>query len=102
MICLLLFNLIFNLINLAFIPYPLLFGAITDSTCLIWEESCGKTGNCWVYDIDKFRYYLHGTAFGFILLGNLLDIGVIIYAKRIKNLYDDETDDIELENKDGH
>ena len=53
-----------------------------------------------MYDIDKFRYYLHGTAFGFILLGNLLDIGVIIYANRIRNLYDDdETDDIQLENK---
>ena len=53
-----------------------------------------------MYDIDKFRYYLHGTAFGLVLLGNLLDIGVIIYANRIINFYDDGTDDIELENKD--
>lgn len=39
----------------AFIPYPLLFGAITDSACIVWEKTCGKTGNCWVYDLDKFR-----------------------------------------------
>ena len=57
-----------------------------------------------MYDIEKFRYYLHGASFGFILLGNLLDIGVIIYANRIRNFYDDddETDDIQLENKDDH
>ena len=56
-----------------------------------------------MYDIDKFRYYLHGTGFGLVLLVNLLDIGVIIYANRIKNLYDDdETDDIQLESKDDH
>ncbi|KAH7637101.1 solute carrier organic anion transporter family member 5a1-like protein [Dermatophagoides farinae] len=39
----------------AFIPYPLIFGALIDSTCLIWEKTCGKTGNCWLYDLDKYR-----------------------------------------------
>ncbi|CAG2176120.1 unnamed protein product, partial [Oppiella nova] len=28
----------------SFIPYPLIFGAVVDSTCLVWEEKCGKTG----------------------------------------------------------
>lgn len=79
----------------AFIPYPLIFGAITDSTCLIWEKSCGKTGNCWLYDIDKFRYYLHGAAFAFMTIGSLFDIGIIIFANRIQNLFDEEKD-IEL------
>ena len=37
----------------AFIPYPIIFGSIVDSACLIWESKCGKTGNCWVYDSEK-------------------------------------------------
>lgn len=28
----------------ASIPYPLLFGAVTDSACIIWETSCGRQG----------------------------------------------------------
>lgn len=52
--------------------------------------ACGKTGNCWVYDVDKFRYYLHTAAFFFMMLGSLFDVGVIFYADRIKNIYDDE------------
>ena len=77
---------------LAFIPYPLIFGAVVDSTCLVWEEKCGKTGNCWIYDQDKFKYYLHGTALAFICVGSLMDLGIIYNAKHIKNFYDDSYD----------
>ena len=44
----------------------------------------------WVYDTDKLRYYLHGAAFAFILIGNLFDIGTIIYADRIKDMFEDD------------
>ena len=56
----------------------------------------GKTGNCWLYDIDKFRKYLHGAAFAFMIIGSLFDIGIIIMANRIKNLYGDEEEDDDL------
>lgn len=75
------------------IPYPLIFGAIADSACLIWEESCGGKGNCWLYDSEKFRYYLHGAAFTFMTIGSCFDAFVIYYSKSMTNLYDD--DDIE-------
>ncbi|XP_041469280.1 solute carrier organic anion transporter family member 1A4-like [Lytechinus variegatus] len=39
----------------AFIPGPVYFGAIIEQTCLLFQESCGKTGNCLVYDIKAFR-----------------------------------------------
>ncbi|XP_046913941.2 solute carrier organic anion transporter family member 74D [Dermatophagoides farinae] len=77
----------------AFIPYPLIFGTIIDSTCLIWEKSCGKTGNCWLYDIDKYRIYMHMSAFTFLMIGVILECGTICLAGRIKNLYDDNEDD---------
>ena len=44
----------------AFIPAPIMFGAVVDQTCLIWEEKpCGGKGNCLYYDTDKLRVYLH-------------------------------------------
>ncbi|XP_054156342.1 solute carrier organic anion transporter family member 74D-like [Oppia nitens] len=73
----------------AFIPYPLIFGAITDSACLVWEKTCGKTGNCWLYDQDKFRYYLHGAAFAFMMVGTMFDLGIIFMADKVKDFYDD-------------
>ncbi len=32
------------------VPGPIIFGAIIDSTCLVWQEKCGQNGSCWVYD----------------------------------------------------
>lgn len=75
------------------IPYPLIFGAIADSACLIWEQSCGGKGNCWLYDAHKFRYYLHGAAFTFMTIGSIFDAFVIYFAKDMRNLYDDEDEE---------
>ena len=27
-----------------------MFGAIIDSTCIIWREKCGDNASCWIYD----------------------------------------------------
>ncbi|XP_015911104.1 solute carrier organic anion transporter family member 74D isoform X2 [Parasteatoda tepidariorum] len=78
---------------LAFIPYPLIYGALTDASCLVWEKSCGKTGNCWIYDSDKFRYLLHGVSAGFVFLGCVTDVFVFILSPRLKNLYDDDEEE---------
>ena len=32
------------------IPGPIIFGVIFDSTCIFWQEDCGRRGNCWLYD----------------------------------------------------
>lgn len=46
----------------ALIPGPIIYGALIDSTCLVWDDACGMKGNCWVYDPDKFRNYINSTA----------------------------------------
>ncbi|KAJ6218400.1 hypothetical protein RDWZM_009557 [Blomia tropicalis] len=76
----------------AFIPYPIIFGSIVDSSCLVWESKCGKTGNCWVYDQTKFRNYLHGAAISFMAIGSLFDFLMIFFSNRVKNFYEDEND----------
>ena len=32
------------------IPFPIVLGVFFDKSCLVWEERCGETGSCWVYD----------------------------------------------------
>ena len=74
----------------AAIPGPVVFGAIADAACSIWQESCDKKGNCWLYDADKFRLYLHGGTLFFGTCGYLCNILIWYYSKDVKNLYHDE------------
>lgn len=40
-----------------YIPAPILFGYLIDSSCLLWKSPCGESGGrCLIYDIEKFRY----------------------------------------------
>ncbi len=41
-----------------YIPSPILFGNVIDSTCLLWKSTCeGEAGGrCLMYDIELFRY----------------------------------------------
>ncbi|GBL94482.1 Solute carrier organic anion transporter family member 3A1 [Araneus ventricosus] len=77
----------------AFIPHPLTYGALTDSTCLVWEESCSKTGNCWLYDSDKFRYFLDGMSMLLISIGICFDIVVFFLSDRLTNFYGEDDED---------
>ncbi|KAI1305992.1 Solute carrier organic anion transporter family member 3A1 [Halotydeus destructor] len=81
-------------------PFVMIFGGITDAACLIWGEKCGDTGNCWLYDNDKFRIYLHAAASLFMTVGSLFDIAVIYYANRMTDIYGDEEKE-KAENEDG-
>lgn len=41
-----------------YIPAPIVFGNLIDSTCILWKQTCGgaKGGRCLLYDIEQFRY----------------------------------------------
>lgn len=75
----------------ALIPGPILYGAMLDSTCLIWDESCGRKGNCWFYDKDKMRIYLNSTSAVLTFLGVLFD-AIVWYLGRNLDLYGSEED----------
>ncbi|CAN7989027.1 unnamed protein product [Ixodes hexagonus] len=107
-----LMGLCFNL--LAAIPYPLIYSAIFDATCLIWEERGGRRGNCWFYDVDKLRFAYHGVTIAFLSLGLICQLVMSYYAKRVTDMYGDaeahaedavaskwEEDALELRNKGG-
>ncbi|OQV20302.1 Solute carrier organic anion transporter family member 4C1 [Hypsibius exemplaris] len=44
----------------AFIPGPIIMGALFDSACRLWNtQSCGAKGACLVYDLDSLRLKMH-------------------------------------------
>ncbi|KAK0158530.1 hypothetical protein PV328_009522 [Microctonus aethiopoides] len=52
-----------------YIPAPILFGNLIDSTCLLWQSACGKKGGrCLLYDIEQFRYRYVGLCAGIKIL----------------------------------
>nr|CAD7398590.1 unnamed protein product [Timema poppensis] len=75
----------------AFIPGPIIFGALVDITCLVWNSSCGKKGNCWLYHKDNFRLYMDGAGAAIMTIGVLLDVKTWQIGKNL-NLYDEEED----------
>ena len=46
----------------AYIPSPIMYGNVIDSTCIYWSEQCGYHGNCLLYDLVYFRYKYVGTS----------------------------------------
>ncbi|CAL4058697.1 unnamed protein product, partial [Meganyctiphanes norvegica] len=42
------------------IPAPILFGWAIDKCCILWDTECGRSQFCWLYDLNLFRYILHG------------------------------------------
>ncbi|KAJ6223851.1 hypothetical protein RDWZM_002396 [Blomia tropicalis] len=39
-----------------YIPSPIVFGNVIDSTCLVWKAHCGQQGGfCLLYNIEQFR-----------------------------------------------
>ncbi|XP_033109637.1 solute carrier organic anion transporter family member 4A1-like [Anneissia japonica] len=39
------------------VPGPVIFGAVIDKTCILWEDSCGSQGSCWLYSNRMFSRY---------------------------------------------
>jgi len=72
------------------IPYPLIYGKIFDSCCLVWSRECNKRGNCWLYDTEKLRYVYHGVSIALIALGSVFDLIMIFLSPRLGNLYDED------------
>ncbi|XP_075448894.1 solute carrier organic anion transporter family member 2B1 isoform X2 [Ascaphus truei] len=40
---------------LAWLPGPVMFGSMIDSTCILWGKKCGKKAACLYYNNDLFR-----------------------------------------------
>ncbi|OBS73497.1 hypothetical protein A6R68_15965, partial [Neotoma lepida] len=79
-----------GVLELGFIPPPLIFGAGIDSTCLFWSTFCGEQGACVLYDNVVYRYLYVSIAialksFAFILYTTTWQCLRKNYKRYIKN-----------------
>ena len=90
------FNVVFMSL-LAMLPAPIAYGAIIDNTCILWQEECGETTNCLLYDTVRLRRVLMLTTASIMVIGVFFDIGVCYHAKNlvIFNPEQHESDSIE-------
>lgn len=40
------------------IPGPIIFGYILDTTCVLWQETCNRSGSCRLYDNSKMSKWV--------------------------------------------
>lgn len=83
---------LFTLSLFALIPGPIFFGRIIDSTCLIWNNKCGRKGNCLLYDPTKFRFRLHTTGTFLLSFAVFFDFLIWYYGRGL-DLYGDLSND---------
>uniref|UniRef100_A0A1B6M0J5 Solute carrier organic anion transporter family member n=2 Tax=Graphocephala atropunctata TaxID=36148 RepID=A0A1B6M0J5_9HEMI len=74
---------------LAYIPAPIIYGYLIDKSCIVWGETCGERGNCWVYYGETLRYVINYTCAGFLVLALVFDFGTWYYSKNLA-LYDED------------
>ncbi|XP_069678544.1 solute carrier organic anion transporter family member 3A1 [Periplaneta americana] len=75
-----------------YIPAPILFGNLIDSTCLLWKSTCGeKGGRCLLYDIEQFRYKYVGICAGIKILALALFLVDWWLVRRRRQLEDQAT-----------
>uniref|UniRef100_A0A1B0CV27 Solute carrier organic anion transporter family member n=2 Tax=Lutzomyia longipalpis TaxID=7200 RepID=A0A1B0CV27_LUTLO len=74
---------------LGFLPIPVVFGAIVDSTCDLWGKTCTTSGNCWLYNGPSLRYLLN---FSTCFANTLALCFNIVNSKFVKNIeiFDEE------------
>ncbi|KAJ9591625.1 hypothetical protein L9F63_001839, partial [Diploptera punctata] len=70
------------------VPCPIVYGAVVDSACLVWEMACGERGACWLYDANVFRMFFHGTTGAILLCAFFMDI-IVWYKAGSVNFVDE-------------
>ncbi|XP_068587823.1 solute carrier organic anion transporter family member 2B1 isoform X2 [Cebidichthys violaceus] len=67
---------------LAFMPGPVLYGSVIDTTCILWGEKCGKRTSCQYYNLDRFRQRFLGLQVVFVCGGLLCFLLTVVVLRR--------------------
>ena len=71
------------------LPSPVLWGALIDSACLVWDKTCHQRGACTIYDPDTLRMRMHFVYCAIRLTSCLTDLYVWYHAEGL-NILDEE------------
>ncbi|XP_073334903.1 solute carrier organic anion transporter family member 2B1 [Pagrus major] len=68
---------------LAFMPGPVLYGSVIDTTCILWGKKCGKHTSCLYYNLDRFRQRFLGVQVVFVCGGLLCFLLTVVVLRRM-------------------
>ena len=59
------FYILYYYLHIGYVPGPIIFGALIDKACLLWEYECSNDSRtCWSYDNTQLAYTMIGLAMG--------------------------------------
>lgn len=67
---------------LAFMPGPVLYGSVIDTTCILWGKKCGKQTSCLYYNLDVFRRRFLGVQVVFVCGALLCFLLTVVVLRR--------------------
>lgn len=67
---------------LAFMPGPVLYGSVIDTTCILWGKKCGKQTSCQYYNLESFRSRFLGLQVVFVCGGLLCYLLTIVVLRK--------------------
>lgn len=67
---------------LAFMPGPVLYGSVIDTTCILWGKKCGKQTSCQYYNLERFRSRFLGLQVVFVCGGLLCYLLTIVVLRK--------------------
>ena len=78
-----------------FVPAPMIFGALIDSTCRLWQtdsSACpgsASSGNCLLFDTDQLRWRVYGVVLAVQLVQLILSV-LLYYTVKHRKFSTDE------------
>ncbi|XP_069396076.1 solute carrier organic anion transporter family member 2B1 isoform X2 [Paralichthys olivaceus] len=77
---------------LAFMPGPVLYGSVIDTTCILWGRKCDKQTSCLYYNLDQFRQRFLGLQVVFVCGGLLCFLLTIVVLRQTHRPQEPEVD----------
>lgn len=75
----------------------MIFGALVDSTCLLWKTTCSSVGACSLYDIELMRFRFHAIIMGLRVITIVCYVLAFIFAVcSKKTVFQENTDEISV------
>ncbi|XP_067665586.1 solute carrier organic anion transporter family member 2A1-like [Haliotis asinina] len=71
----------FSISLLGFLPAPIVYGKVIDTTCTLWNFTCGTRGSCALYDIVDLRMKIIGMNVGLRATSDFVFIIAFLIAR---------------------
>ncbi|XP_064109422.1 solute carrier organic anion transporter family member 74D-like isoform X1 [Macrobrachium nipponense] len=84
------------ILSVAFTLVPIMIGTLIDYSCILWQRTCGRRGYCYLYNLDKYRWIIHGVPVGGMILSFITESLILRHHKEVDFFGQKEMEELEL------